>query len=424
MNFDLILAVIFYLLILLFYLKNKKKFDVQGKIFLLYKTKLGLKLMDKIASKPSKNSKRFGLISLVLSVIILILFKSVLIFILLFILAIILIKPLRLIGFMGIIIGFLGMFFIFYYLIHATYKLIFVPEAIPALAPVLPGIEIIPGLPVLGFWHWIITILIVAAIHEFSHGIFARLYKIKIKSSGFAFLGPILAAFVEPDEKQLKKKPKKQQLAVFSAGPFSNLILGFLLFLFIPLIFSPIGSFISEPDGLVIQNIQINSSAYHAGVQSGTKIIGINNISTLNSISFFNEFQKHNNSFILNTDKGEFLIKPDGEHKLGVTLTEHLIPKHGTSQFILSMYLWIITLLKWLFMITIGIGLFNLLPLGPVDGGRMFYVTLLIFTKDEKKAKNIWSYVGFTCLALIVINLLPFIFKLLNFIFQPILNLF
>ncbi len=75
-------------------------------------------------------------------------------------------------------------------------------------------------------------------------------------------------------------------------------------------------------------------------------------------------------------------------------------------------------------MITIGIGLFNLLPLGPVDGGRMFYTGLSIFIKDEKKVKSIWNYIGFTCLALIVINLLPFIFKLLNFIFQPILNLF
>ena len=147
------------------------------------------------------------------------------------------------------------MIFIFYYLIVATYKLIFVPNAIPALAPVLPGIKVLPGLPILGFWHWIITILIVAGIHEFSHGIYARYHKIKIKSSGFAFLGPILAAFVEPDEKQLKKKSKKAQLEVFSAGPFSNIITGFLLLLFIPLIFTPIGNAIAQPDGLIILDV-------------------------------------------------------------------------------------------------------------------------------------------------------------------------
>jgi len=424
MNYDLIFAVIFYLLILLFYFKNKSKFEVQGKIFLLYKTKWGLKLMDKIASKPSKNYQKLGLISILFSVIIFLLFKSLLIPLILLILGLIWIKPFKILGYISILVGFLGMFFIFYYLVSATYKLIFVPDSLPALAPVLPGIQILPGLPVLGFWHWIITILIVAAIHEFSHGIFARFYKIKIKSSGFAFLGPILAAFVEPNENQLKKKTKKQQLAVFSAGPFSNIVTGALLLLLIPLIFAPIGAAIAQPDGLIIQDIQENSSAYDAGIEAGTKIIGLNEVSTLNSISFFNEFQDSNGSFILNTDKGDYEIIPNGENKLGVTLAETLKPKENINPFFLSVYLWIQVLLKWLFMISIGIGLFNLLPLGPVDGGRMFYTGLLFFIKDEKKVKSIWNYVGLTCLALIVINLLPFLFKLLLFIFQPIINLF
>jgi len=424
MNFDLILAIIFYLIVLLFYYKNKKRFEVQGKIFLLYKTKWGLKLMDKIASKPSKNSQKIGLISILLSIVIFLLFKSLLIPLILLILGLILIKPLKILGFLGILTGFAGMIFIFYYLIVATYKLIFVPNAIPALAPVLPGIKVLPGLPILGFWHWIITILIVAGIHEFSHGIYARYHKIKIKSSGFAFLGPILAAFVEPDEKQLKKKSKKAQLEVFSAGPFSNIITGFLLLLFIPLIFTPIGNAIAQPDGLIILDVQDNLSIYNAGIESGTKIIGVNDVQTLDGISFFNEFQKYNESFILNTNKGDYELKPDEDHKLGVTLEEAVKPKENISPFILSIYLWIKTLLSWLFMISIGIGLFNLLPLGPVDGGRMFYTSLSIFIKDEKKIKNIWSYVGFTCLALIVINLLPFLFKLILFIFQPIINLF
>jgi len=422
MNFDLILAVIFYLIVLIFYFKNKKKFEVQGKIFLLYKTKWGLKLMDKIASDPAKKIRNIGLIILVISFIFFF-FKLWLISLILFLLSLMLIKPLRLLGIMGIIISFLGMFFIVYYLIKATYDLIFVPNAIPALAPVLPGIQILPGLPILGFWHWIITILIVAAIHEFSHGVYARLFKIKINSSGFAFLGPLLAAFVEPDEKQLKKKPKKQQLAIFSAGPFSNLVLGLLLFLLIPLAFNPIGAAISTSDGLIVQDIQENLSAFNAGVESGMKVIGVNDMPTLNSISFFNELQKQSSSFILNTDKGDFTIFPDGEGKLGITLSENLIPKEGVSSFFLSMFLWFSVLLKWLFMITIGIGLFNLLPLGPVDGGRMFYAGLSFFIKSEKKVKVIWSYVGFACLALIIINLLPFIFKLLLFIFKPVINL-
>ncbi|MBU2634255.1 MAG: hypothetical protein KJ674_03335, partial [Nanoarchaeota archaeon] len=72
MNYDLIFAVIFYGLIYIYYLKHKDKFEVQSKIFALYKTKLGLKLMEKI----SKISPKF----------------------------------LRFIGNIGILVGFMGMF--------------------------------------------------------------------------------------------------------------------------------------------------------------------------------------------------------------------------------------------------------------------------------------------------------------------------
>ncbi len=62
-------------------------------------------------------------------------------------------------------------------------------------------------------------------VHEFSHGVVARAHDINVKSSGLAFFGPILGAFVEPDDKELKSKPYKSQLSLFAAGPFSNIIL-------------------------------------------------------------------------------------------------------------------------------------------------------------------------------------------------------
>ena len=49
MNLDLTLALIFYTLLVIYIMKNKSKFEFHGKIIALYKTKLGLKLMDKIS---------------------------------------------------------------------------------------------------------------------------------------------------------------------------------------------------------------------------------------------------------------------------------------------------------------------------------------------------------------------------------------
>ncbi|MFH1209382.1 MAG: site-2 protease family protein [archaeon] len=388
MNYDLIFAIIFYGLIYIYYLKHKDKFQIQGKIFALYKTKLGLKLMDKL-SKVSP-------------------------------------KLLRFIGKIGILIGFVGMFLIFYLLISGTIKLIFVPKAPPTVAPVLPGVSI-PGLPILSFWHWIIAILIVAIIHEFSHGLFARLYNVKIKSSGFAFLGPILAAFVEPDEKVLNKRNKKQQLSIFAAGPFANIILAFLILLITQFIFYPINSSLTENNGLLIAAIEPNMPANMSNIEPGTIITGINDQRTFTTDSFISEISKtkEGSSITVNTNKGDYEVIPvfiEGKPKLGVSLTESKDYKKNVPKFIQSSLVWIFELLFWLWVISLGIGLFNLLPLGPVDGGRMFLAGLMIFTNKEK-AHKIWKIVSIFCLLLIIINLLPYLFKLVSWLFNLIISI-
>ena len=48
MSIDFIFAIIFYSLLIILFLLFRKKFTVQGKIFVMYKTKLGLRLMDKM----------------------------------------------------------------------------------------------------------------------------------------------------------------------------------------------------------------------------------------------------------------------------------------------------------------------------------------------------------------------------------------
>ena len=92
------------------------------------------------------------------------------------------------------------------------------------------------------FFEWIIALIVIAIVHEFAHGVVSKRFNIKIKSSGFAFLGifaPILpAAFVEPDEKQIKKASFFEKVSVYGAGSTSNFLFGIvflLLFLLIGL---------------------------------------------------------------------------------------------------------------------------------------------------------------------------------------------
>ncbi|MEK6952021.1 MAG: site-2 protease family protein [Nanoarchaeota archaeon] len=386
MNLDLLFAILFYGVIVLIFFKTRDKWEVQARIIALYKTKIGLKLMDKIANRFPRFMKYFG--------------------------------------YTGIFFGFTGMLLIAFSLVKWTIELIFIEGAVPQIAPVLPGVKI-PGLPVLGFWHWVIAIFIVATVHEFSHGVIARLYKLRVKSSGFGFIGPILLAFVEPDEKQVSKASKTAQLSMFSAGPYSNLILGALFSLLFLFIISPIQGNLFVVDKLTVDNFTAGLPAESSGLKLPFEIISLNGEkvvgSSINSLEkMFNEI-KPENTVILNTDQGEFIIKAVKDEKsnrglIGININLQTKIRQGYNESLGKVFNWFQLLIMWLGMVNIGVGLFNLLPLGPVDGGRMFYSLLLGITKDEKKSRKIWSFVSFILLLLIFINLLPWLAKLLPWI--------
>ncbi len=397
MNYDLIFLLLFYLLLLIIFKIFRNKFEVQSKVFVLCKTKLGLNLMNNIAKKIP--------------------------------------KTLKFIGTLSIIIGFIGMVFTVGIIFNGTYTLLTKPNAPPQLAPVIPGVNI-DGLPNLSFWHWIISIFIVAVIHEFSHGVYARLSKVRIKSSGFAFLGPILAAFVEPDEKQMNKIKTKDQLKILSAGPFSNIFLAIVVILFMILVISPVNNYLFEVKGINLASLNQSFPIASSGIKFNDTIIEINNVK-LNDIKLLtNEISKYKPGDIVNvkTESNDYKIKlgvnPSNYSigALGVAISGYKVgPKEFIKNrfvFLVSIFSWFSLLVFWLFNISLGVGLFNLLPLGPVDGGRMFYVATLHFLKDKKKALRLLNFVSLIMILLIIINLSPFIIKLFKFLFNLLLILF
>ena len=154
--FDFIAFIVRFKYIILFYLGiivllwiKRKKLDIQAKVIVLYRMKWGLKWMDKYASKLRE--------WIILG------------------------------GYVGVGAGYVGLIFISYILIKNLIDIIVNPATTPGVSVVLPGINV-PGLGVLPFWYWIIAIFCIAIVHEFSHGIYMVLHKIKIKSTGFAFL--------------------------------------------------------------------------------------------------------------------------------------------------------------------------------------------------------------------------------------------
>lgn len=195
---DLTLLVLFCVASFLFFKQNRKHIHREGWMY-LYKAQWGVQLMDRVVARWHRVLKPLQYLVITSGYLLMVVMSGLLI------------KTLHI------------------YLTQADDA----PLAkVPAVFPLIPYFPQLFNLdsvfPPFYFTYFIIAIALVAIVHEFAHGIFARLNKIRIKSTGVACLGPFLGAFVEQDDKQMNKASKKAQLAVLAAGTFANVILALL----------------------------------------------------------------------------------------------------------------------------------------------------------------------------------------------------
>ena len=375
--------IIFYSVIVVLILLFKNRFTVESKFILLYKTKLGISLMNFLSKK----------------------YRSFF----------------RVLGYSGIGFGFVGMLFILFFLIKSSFSIFFKPSVEQSVSLVLPGTSI-PGVGTLNFPFWIITIFIIAFVHEFGHGVIARTHNIKVKSSGIVFFGPIIGAFVEPDEKQLEKSSDVVQYSVFAAGPFFNLLLTFIVVLLLNTALMPMFYSVSQPVGVSFSSITPGFPAANAGLEPGIIISRVNNVSIKNSDDFSNFMfcTRPNQTLVFESfDNKTFTLitkeNPDFPSKgyIGVVgIKDEFKPKQGFRA-IFNVLSYLIQLFRFLGILSLGIGLFNLLPLGVVDGGRMLR-TFLLSSFKKKKALLLWKRISLCTLIVLLINLVgPFLKRLL-----------
>ncbi len=384
MNVQSIAALVFILIMVIFLFLNRKKIEVQKILFpllyfVMYRTRLGLDWMDRIAKRVP--------------------------------------RTLHFIGIISIIAGFLGMGLITYELTASTLKLFLTPEAPPSVKPVLPfeakGVFFVP------FIYWITAIFLIAAVHEFAHGVMARVYKLNVKSSGFAFLGiifPVIpAAFVEPDEKKIVKKTTSEQLAIFSAGAFANVIFAGLVFLIIAFAINPVASKMIDLTGVKVTSITKESPADIGGITAGELITRINDMPVTTLENFTTTLKKTSPGTrlrIVTNQTSHVLIvgaseKDASKPYLGVMVAQgtkpndSFIKRYGENT--TAFLRWFFGLLYWLFLLNLGIGLFNLVPIGPIDGGRMLHLVLTTYL-PKKTGLKVFSWISFILLAMLLIN--------------------
>jgi membrane-associated protease RseP (regulator of RpoE activity) len=434
--YDLTFLSLFIILGAIFLYKRKQRLDRQGLLY-LYRTKIGLKIIESTSKKYEK-----------------------------------ILRPLQ---YIILLSGYALMIFMVYALIKFAYIYLTSPLVaetlkVPILTPLFPYVDRLFGsglLPPFYFTYWIITIAIIAISHEFAHGIIAKLNKIKVHSTGFGFLGPFIAFFVEPDEKQMKKSKIFSQLSILAAGTFANVLMtilfGIIMLLFFTLAFIPSGVYFNSYSASLVNISQITEV-------NGVSFEGIKEISSLNNslislttdnISYYTtpemvtyslennlpQIIAYDDSPALNANLSGAITEIDGikttsyselnstlaSHKPGDTiqlktidsnnnLKEYSITlgeKQGraflgisviptqSSGLLSSIFgliskiknpsiyyqssmgdfgIFIYNLLWWIVFINLGVALTNMIPVGIFDGGQFFYLSVLAITRRKKVA--------------------------------------
>lgn len=386
LGFIVLLAILVYL--------ERKKFIMQKILFpviyiLMYRTSVGLKAMDRVAKKFPRLLAKAGNVAWVL--------------------------------------GYAGMIFIAYKLLENLYLLYFAKKAVPGVGILQPFAQNLPGTVYVPFFYFLISLCIVIVIHEFSHGVMARVHNLKVKSSGvgvIALLAPILpVAFVEPDEKEMAKRPYHQQLSILAAGPMSNIVLGMLVVGLFFLIAMPVDSFMLQREGVLVHGIveDGNYPVQQSGMIKGEVITEMNgaSIASVKDFSAVLTDKKPGDVLHIVTNKTAYDValgtNPTNASApyLGVfvadktSIKESFKEKYGT--FVPGAIIWVMGLLFWLYAINLGIGFFNLLPMTICDGGRMFQLAMLkLFGKGkEHVAQKVWKRVG----VIFIVVLLMILFK-------------
>lgn len=352
---------------------NRAKFEFPAKFIAMYKTSLGIKLMDKIASKYRECVKIFGYI--------------------------------------GVGVGFLGMIVIISMLLYSLLGLIFSPQSSQGVSLVIPGIKMANSVYI-PFLQGILAIFVIATMHEMAHGIVARAWRIPVLSSGIVFFGPIIGAFVEPDDKKMSRTLDIEQYSVFAAGPFINILFTVLLFALLfftaPLITSSIY------DGAQIMEIQDGSPAQLYGLGIENTITEINYVE-INTVSDLNKqlanVKINDNIKVKLKDVNNNIIEKDiivGEKNnnpyLGIMVANLEKYQTGFGYYYSYVIKWLLEFFSWLINLSLAIGLINLLPLGPTDGGRMIHLATKSIFKD--KGDKIFANISFVSLMILLANLL------------------
>jgi membrane-associated protease RseP (regulator of RpoE activity) len=303
-------------------------------------------------------------------------------------------------------------------------------ETGPQGALLIPGIN--PYLPIIYGW---IAIFIGLVIHELSHGVIAKAVDIPVRSSGILFfLFLPIGAFVEVDDTKLDSVSFKKSGRIIAAGAGSNIVVGLMALI---LLVGVVNTMEPVADGLPVSKIVVDSPASMAGLLPGDIITHLNGIPVDDSNVFSQNFNnlspgdeiiltvqrqsvqydypiilssrpenseepfigimrpsidindslhRYQNGLSFSTDLLVYFSFPSGDSysiPFSTSMQNFYTSSLGNQYIVFS------NLLFWIWFINFNLGIFNSLPLGPLDGGQAFKRGLKSVTRNKLSQNNI-----------------------------------
>ena len=267
-------------------------------------------------------------------------------------------------------------------------------QAIPGVEPIIPGITI----PLVA---GILALFVVLSVHEFSHGILARISKVKVVHSGALLFGIIpIGAFVEPDEKSILKLKRREQNRISSAGVSSNMLFAIIFFIPMVLFFYFVVPIFQVP------YVYIQATVLHSAANvltPGATILKWNGY----NVSSISDFQKAavgdtpNATVSVVTSSGSYLLKANSTGKVGVLVQQASRQIGGwIGQFAIFLY----SFFALAFLLNFLIAVVNYLPIPSLDGWRIFNASI-------QNKKIVYGITAFIVIALLI-NALPLLWQL------------
>ncbi len=302
-------------------------------------------------------------------------------------------KFLGIVGVIGIVLGFAASIGGFAAIIYFTTQN---QQAVSPILPTVGGFEYPTGVIGVPFWFWLVSIFVILTVHEPMHAIFARLSGIPVKSWGImTFFVLPLGAFVDPDMKKVQKLNLWKKLKIFAGGSLGNFAMGAVVALALFLMANAFFGQATIP----------GTPAANAGVEG--KLLSVNGvgIKTVDDLAKVLEEIPAGSTVEVATEKGKYSLTtispPKGGEGSYLGLSFGLKPQYFEWQiYITTLY----QLFFWLFIFNVGVGIFNMLPMKPFDGGHMWEAIFAKLFKSDKLARTAVHITSIAVFAIILVN--------------------